>query len=508
MTRPPLYAWAGAAVIAAGSLLVSCANRPDSIHASYVSHEKFMHLDCSGLAARMVDTRTELERNSQIQNDKANTDAVGVFLFGVPFSKLSGDVEGEIARLKGEVEAIDTVRIKRKCGSGMGAQVAAATRLGATAGPVSHPPASAPDLASRPDPARVEPPQWVAINDPGEVRALYSDTSIRGMAYGRNAQRGVPFVGQYRSDGTGVLIIEGQRIPRLWDVKGTDQVCATDPKGTNCYRLQRNANNRNEVRGQHVTSGATVRFTIQGNTVAEREADSAPAVSAAPTTADSPPLVPQPVASLRGMAAPSAPSDKSILPPAGSQWVYGFIDRQYGRRQIDVTVRVMRVNGSSIDESVAPNGSGERETQRSVSAGEARFFTHRFANGEELTEFAPYFLAVNGEKTPAIAIAATGYPVGSSSLPGFTSTAQIQGWEQVTVPAGTFRALRVEMAGNRRLDFFTRDAVAGRFKLTVWYAPEVRRFVRLEHMAWSAYRDAPAQLNHDVVELLSFRPPS
>jgi hypothetical protein len=196
------------------------------------------------------------------------------------------------------------------------------------------------------------------------------------------------------------------------------------------------------------------------------------------------------------------------LPAAGSQWVYGFIDRQYGRRQIDVTVRVMRVNGSSIDESVAPSGSGERETQRSVSAGEARFFTHRFANGEELTEFAPYFLAVNGEKTPAIAIAATGYPVGSSSLPGFTSTAQIQGWEQVTVPAGTFRALRVEMAGNRRLDFFTRDAVAGRFKLTVWYAPEVRRFVRLEHMAWSAYRDAPAQLNHDVVELLSFRPPS
>jgi len=223
-----------------------------------------------------------------------------------------------------------------------------------------------------------------------------------------------------------------------------------------------------------------------------------------------------------GVAAPApvalaAPSDAAThsprppvtgLPATGSQWVYGFIDRQYSRRQIDVTVRAMRVNGSLIDESVAFSGPSDVETQRSVSAGEARFFTHRFANGEELTEFAPYFLAVNSEKIPAIAIAATGYPVGSSSLPGFTSTARIQGWEQVTVPAGTFRALRVEMAGNRRLDFFTRDAVAGRFKLTVWYAPEVRRFVRLEHMAWSAYRDAPAQLNHDVVELLSFRPPS
>jgi len=216
----------------------------------------------------------------------------------------------------------------------------------------------------------------------------------------------------------------------------------------------------------------------------------------------------QAVLAARVKPAAKTGSSREGMPAAGSQWVYGFIDRQYSRRQIDVTVRVMRVNGSLIDESVAFSGSSDVETQRSVSAGEARFFTHRFANGAELTEFAPYFLAANGEKSPAIAIAAIGYPVGSPSLPGFTSTAQIQGWEQVTVPAGTFRALRVEMAGNRRLHFLTRDAVAGRFKLTVWYAPEVRRFVRLEHMTWSAYRDAPAQLNHDVVELLSFRPPS
>ena len=95
--------------------LAACATRPESIHASYVSHEKFMDLDCTALAAKMIDTKSELEKFSQMQNSKANQDAWGVFLLGIPFSKLSGDVEGDIARLKGEVEAIETAQIKQKC---------------------------------------------------------------------------------------------------------------------------------------------------------------------------------------------------------------------------------------------------------------------------------------------------------------------------------------------------------------------------------------------------------
>jgi len=38
-----------------------------------------------------------------------------VFLLLVPFSKLTGDHEADVARLKGEVEAIETSQIKKKC---------------------------------------------------------------------------------------------------------------------------------------------------------------------------------------------------------------------------------------------------------------------------------------------------------------------------------------------------------------------------------------------------------
>ncbi|UUZ63662.1 hypothetical protein LP414_31705 [Polaromonas sp. P1(28)-13] len=95
--------------------LVACANRPESIRASHVSHEKFVHLDCTALTTKMSATRTDLEKFSKMQDTKANGDAVGVFLLGIPFSKLSGDHEGDVARLKGEVEAIETAQVKGKC---------------------------------------------------------------------------------------------------------------------------------------------------------------------------------------------------------------------------------------------------------------------------------------------------------------------------------------------------------------------------------------------------------
>lgn len=63
----------------------------------------------------MSDTRAELDKYSKLQDGKATGDAWGVFLLGVPFSKLSGDHEGDVARLKGEIEAIDTAQVIGKC---------------------------------------------------------------------------------------------------------------------------------------------------------------------------------------------------------------------------------------------------------------------------------------------------------------------------------------------------------------------------------------------------------
>ena len=93
----------------------SCASRPSSIAASYVSHEKYMDYSCTQLATKMGDARGELQKYSDMQNTKANVDAGTVFFVLIPASKLSGDHEGDVAKWKGEVEAINTAQEKLKC---------------------------------------------------------------------------------------------------------------------------------------------------------------------------------------------------------------------------------------------------------------------------------------------------------------------------------------------------------------------------------------------------------
>jgi hypothetical protein len=104
-------------IVVSTFFLLACANRPGSIHASYVSHEKFADLTCDQLITRQLSTHIRLERLSREQDGKATGDAIGVFLLGIPFSKLSGDHEAEIAHLKGEMEALETAQVKAKCSS-------------------------------------------------------------------------------------------------------------------------------------------------------------------------------------------------------------------------------------------------------------------------------------------------------------------------------------------------------------------------------------------------------
>lgn len=81
---------------------------------------------------------------------------------------------------------------------------------------------------------------WVDIKNPKELRALYSNKTFRSQYWG------VPVVEHYRADGKGILISGELRIPCTWEVKGNDQVCISDERGTNCWRYQRSKRNPEE----------------------------------------------------------------------------------------------------------------------------------------------------------------------------------------------------------------------------------------------------------------------
>lgn len=195
-------------------------------------------------------------------------------------------------------------------------------------------------------------------------------------------------------------------------------------------------------------------------------------------------------------------------PAAGTTWVYEYIERFFSRQKVNLTVHVVRVHDAIVEETVTTSAGGGAAARRLVNARDAQFLEHALGSSGALVEFAPYLLAGSKGQAPTDVPSAAGYPLGGGGLPGWVVSTQVHDWEQVRVPAGTFRALRIEAVGRRSANFSARSTVTGRFRMSVWYAPEVKRFVRLEHRVWSADAFTPTQIGEEVIELLSYQPSS
>jgi len=64
-------------------------------------------------------------------------------------------------------------------------------------------------------------------------------------------------------------------------------------------------------------------------------------------------------------------------------------------------------------------------------------------------------------------------------------TVRVSGWEEVEVPAGRFRALKVQASGRyRRLDTNS----TGTETTTCWYVPQVKRSVKCTYESWPLHR--------------------
>ena len=208
-------------------------------------------------------------------------------------------------------------------------------------------------------------------------------------------------------------------------------------------------------------------------------------------------------------AAASAPSASTSatapgMPAAGATWTYAYLEKAFGRRQIEVTVRALRVDGAIVEEAVT-SATGGGDTRRVVNAPEWRFVVHPLSRSASVVELSPYLLAASAGKAPAEDGQPSGYPIESPGLPSWIAKATIQGWEQVAVPAGTFRALRVDVTGRRSAPIGGRSSFSGTFKMSVWYAQDVRRIVRLEQKVWTADGISPMLGADEVLELLSYR---
>lgn len=90
--------------------------------------------------------------------------------------------------------------------------------------------------------------------------------------------------------------------------------------------------------------------------------------------------------------------------------------------------------------------------------------------------------------------------LGHGKLQAHHHSAKVVGWESVTVPAGTFRALRVNHTLRRMVEMS--DVILPEYNYyTFWYVPEVKRYVKYER----EYRNVRnARQDHFIEELLGY----
>ncbi len=180
---------------------------------------------------------------------------------------------------------------------------------------------------------------------------------------------------------------------------------------------------------------------------------------------------------------PIDPTLPKEMPQPGDTWTYVVRDMRFKpddrSRKYVHTVRTSAK--SSIVEVVTAKGAEVgQHTYSSV-------FSATYRGGADLLEFAPFAAAFQslkaGQPIPAVRVQGLeGHSAWvSGDLPYRFDGGRVIGSEQVTVPAGTFDAVRVELNGRVSNLAMGGSAIVrgyGRFRQIVWYAPQVKRVVK------------------------------
>jgi hypothetical protein len=206
----------------------------------------------------------------------------------------------------------------------------------------------------------------------------------------------------------------------------------------------------------------------------------------------------------RGSGAPSAAAagPAFALPQPGATWNYAYAYRGLGPARLNFVVRAVAVEAGIVQESISIAGLAAQ--QAPIKADALAFRTLQFPRTQTLVELSPYLHSVLAKGEDRLWGRLEGYPRGNAAMPAWTLVAREMGEEQVSVPAGVFKATRIDVIG-------TRTAPPGpvahlayestRFQFKIWYAAEARRYLKLQHETWGLRGDWSGE---QTVELLDY----
>ena len=220
-----------------------------------------------------------------------------------------------------------------------------------------------------------------------------------------------------------------------------------------------------------------------------------PSLPAAAAPAPAPPVTAAPVASTAALPA--------ALPRVGDTWEYRMRSKWPTVEPRTYAHVVTAVSGREVAETMSVVASADGTPIRQAVTPDTRFVEWR-GRGFYLLEFNPFLEAFGGLQS---ATAISGLPAMPAENPfhaGWSSRGRLRGSESVTVPAGSFQSLKVEIDSTRHPteSAGTRSHEPVRVLLTLWYAPEVKRTVKMVRVVFT---DEGMHLDEDTYELVRYR---
>ncbi len=213
-------------------------------------------------------------------------------------------------------------------------------------------------------------------------------------------------------------------------------------------------------------------------------------------TAESPP---QPVV-IPAKPAPDVIID-SKLPNVGDKWIYKIRGRWASSPKHTIEVAVLSVKDNAVQETLTQVDSNARKQlgQRFV-RGPVAYVTQSNQMG---TEFSPYLYAFD-ELDANSEWRGIPTPDTNNFWTGWNTQGEADDTETITVPAGTFNALKITLQSSRNSSGSQTEASREPVRVTyrIWYAKEVKRFVKMVRNTISASGQA---IDTDTFELVSYQ---
>jgi hypothetical protein len=197
---------------------------------------------------------------------------------------------------------------------------------------------------------------------------------------------------------------------------------------------------------------------------------------------------------------PRSTAADTRLPRAGETWTYTTSGKWPTSPKRTVVIGVQAVSGAQVTDSLrADPASGVPAEVRNLPASSPGFVNWSVLG----LEFSPYLGAFND-----LAALGTQRGFATPSADGqwgqWYSEARVIGQETVTVPAGRFNAYKVEVSSNRQPSggAGSMQVEPVRIHYVIWYAPEVKRYVKMQRRLMVA---SGAENERDVFELVAHR---